>query len=96
MSESVATADLRPVHLLHGVVLCAEVDGRLIVGNIAGDAALLGDLIDYADERGCAAIVFHTSRKGILVRALDATNARHAWAAPHVIGYWVEIARENT
>ena len=88
-------ADLLPVELPHGVVLLAISDGRLIVGEVAGNAALLHDLLLYAERHECRAILFHTSRKGLLVKALDATDQLASWSAPKVVGYIVEVARED-
>lgn len=86
-------AELKPVQLAHGVLLCAVADEHLIVGEVAGHADLLADVLDYAEERGCSSVVFHTTRKGLLLRALDLTNARHNWEAPHITGYVVEVRR---
>ncbi len=88
-------APLRPVQLAHGVLLCAVVNSRLIVGEVGGHAAMLPDILDYADECGCSSVLFHTSRKGLLVKALDTTNGRHTWEAPRIVGYVVEVTREG-
>ena len=87
--------ELKPVQLLHGVLLCAVVDHQLIVGEVAGHADMLPDILDYAAELGCTSVLFHTSRKGLLVRAIETTNAMHAWASPHIVGYVVEVKREG-
>lgn len=87
--------ELRPVPLVHGVLLCAVVGTQLIVGEVGGNAAMLPDILDYADECGCSSVLFHTSRKGLLLKALDVTNALHAWEAPKIIGYVVEVQREG-
>ncbi len=88
-------AELQPVQLAHGVLLCAVAGQQLIVGEVAGHADLLADILDYAEERGCSSVVFHTTRKGLIMRALDLTNARHAWAAPRIAGYVVEVRRDS-
>lgn len=88
-------AELKPVPLAHGVVLCAIVNRLLIVGEVAGNASILADLLDYAEESGCSTVLFHTSRKGLLFRALDVTNARVQWTAPAIVGYVVEVKREG-
>lgn len=87
-------ATLQPVQLAHGVLLCAVVGSQLIVGEVAGHAAMLPDILDYADEQRCTSVVFHTTRKGLLIKALDATNAMHRWKAPQIVGYVVEVSRE--
>lgn len=89
-------ATLVPVPLAHGVLLCAVVNRQLIVGEVGGNAAMLPDILDYADEVGCSSVLFHTSRKGLLFKALDVTNARHAWEAPKIVGYVVEVTREGS
>lgn len=90
-----AQMDLQPVELAHGVVLLAISEGRLIVGEVAGHAALLYDLLLYAERHRCRSILFHTSRKGLLVKALDATDRLPAWSAPEVVGYIVEVTRDE-
>lgn len=87
--------ELRPVQLTHGVLLCAISGVHLIVGEVAGHADMLPDILDYAAEQGCTSVLFHTSRKGLLVRAIETTNALHDWAAPQVVGYIVEVKREK-
>lgn len=87
--------ELRPVQLRHGVLLCAVAGAQLIVGEVAGDSHLLPDILDYAAEQGCSSVLFHTSRKGLLLKAIETTNALHAWAAPQIVGYVVEVKREN-
>jgi hypothetical protein len=87
--------ELRPVQLLHGVLLCAISGAQLIVGEVAGHADMLPDILDYAAEQGCTSVLFHTSRKGLLVRAIETTNALHGWTAPQIVGYVVEVKREN-
>lgn len=88
--------ELKPVQLRNGVLLCAVVDDRLIVGEVAGHAAMLPDILDYAQECNCSTVLFHTSRKGLLVKALDCTNASTYWEAPKVVGYVVEVTREKS
>lgn len=88
-------AELRPVQLVHGVLLCAVVGSQLIVGEVGGNAAMLADILDYADECGCSSVLFHTSRKGLLFKLLDVTNALHTWEAARIVGYVVEIKREG-
>lgn len=87
-------ATLSPVQLVHGVLLCAVIGPQLIVGEVTGHADMLADILDYAEECGCSSVVFHTTRKGLLLRALDLTNARHNWAAPSITGYVVEVRRD--
>ena len=87
--------ELHPVQLRNGVLLCAVVGSQLIVGEVAGSSAMLPDIFDYADECGCSSILFHTSRKGLLFKALDVTDALHAWEAPRIVGYVVEVRREG-
>jgi hypothetical protein len=71
------------------------VEERLIVGEVAGQSAMLPDILDYAQEQGCTSVLFHTSRKGLLVKALDTTNASTFWDAPKIVGYLVEVTREG-
>ena len=95
MPLNVSDSVLQPVQLAHGVVLCAVIDSKLIVGEVAGDSHLLADILDYAGERACVSVLFHTSRKGLLVKALDATNAARLWRAPAIVGYVVEVGLEG-
>lgn len=86
---------LKPVQLLNGVLLCAVVGEQLIVGEVAGSAAMLADILDYAEEQRCSSVLFHTSRKGLLMKALECTNARANWQAPRIVGYVVNVNRET-
>ena len=91
----IASAELAPIQLRSGVLLCAVFGSQLVVGEVAGHAEMLADILDYAEEQGCSSVVFHTTRKGLLIRALEVTNARHLWAAPTIAGYVVEVKRED-
>ena len=88
-------AMLQPVQLAHGVLLCAVMDRQLVIGEIAGDKGIFGDILDYADDVGCTAVLFNTARKAVLFAALAAANARHQWQAPQITGYFVEMRREE-
>jgi hypothetical protein len=85
------TTDYQEVTLPHGVMLCAVLDGMLIVGQFTGDRRGLPEIITYATANGCTAVRFLTFRKALIAMLHEEAALLSRWEMPEVVGYVLEI-----